>query len=123
MAVEIDIEHVARLARLRLTDEEKERFGRQLAMILEHAARVGEVAAADVPLHVAPRTEGERLPARRADGEFSHDAALANAPELEDARSAFRGSSRRAEARPRTRLRPAGPRAGGRASREGVLGH
>jgi aspartyl-tRNA(Asn)/glutamyl-tRNA(Gln) amidotransferase subunit C len=47
--VEIDVEHVARLARLELDDEERERLRVQLAQILEHAARVGEVAAADVP--------------------------------------------------------------------------
>ena len=49
MAVEIDIEHVARLARLDLTDEERERLRAQLVAILEHAAKVGEVATADVP--------------------------------------------------------------------------
>lgn len=49
MPLEIDVEHVARLARLELDDEERERLRVQLAQILEHAARVGEVAAADVP--------------------------------------------------------------------------
>ena len=49
MPVEIDIEHVARLARLELTDEEKVRLREQLGAILEHAAKVGEVAAEDVP--------------------------------------------------------------------------
>jgi aspartyl-tRNA(Asn)/glutamyl-tRNA(Gln) amidotransferase subunit C len=47
--VEIDIEHVARLARLDLRPDEKERLAAQLAMILDHAAKVGEVAAEDVP--------------------------------------------------------------------------
>jgi aspartyl-tRNA(Asn)/glutamyl-tRNA(Gln) amidotransferase subunit C len=86
MAVQIDIDHVARLARLRLTDEEKERFGRQLAMILEHAARVGEVAAADVPptSHPVPRSNVYR-PDEPAPS-LSHEAALANAPETEDGR-------------------------------------
>src|SRR5512132_2478562 len=49
MPVEIDIDHVARLARLELTAEEKERLRAQLGLILEHAAKVGEVAADDVP--------------------------------------------------------------------------
>ncbi len=48
MPVEIDIEHVARLARIDLTDEEKATLRTQLGVILEHAARVGEVAAADI---------------------------------------------------------------------------
>ena len=49
MPVDIDIEHVARLARLELTDEEKTRLKVELGVILEHAARVGEVAAEEVP--------------------------------------------------------------------------
>ncbi len=40
MAIDIDIAHVARLARLGLTDEELEGYKSQLADILEHAARV-----------------------------------------------------------------------------------
>ena len=86
MAVEIDIDHVARLARLRLTDEEKERFSRQLALILEHAARVGEVAAADVPptSHPVPRANVYR-PDEPVES-LSHEAALSNAPEPEDGR-------------------------------------
>lgn len=41
--------HVARLARLALTDEEVERFRVQLSQILDHAAKVTEVAAEEVP--------------------------------------------------------------------------
>jgi aspartyl-tRNA(Asn)/glutamyl-tRNA(Gln) amidotransferase subunit C len=40
MSVEIDIAHVARLARLALSEEELEGYRAQLADILEHAARV-----------------------------------------------------------------------------------
>ena len=86
MAVEIDLEHVANLARLHLSDEEKERFGRQLALILEHAARVGEVAAADVPptSHPVPRANVYRPDEPREC--LSHQEALSNAPESEDGR-------------------------------------
>ena len=49
MPVQIDIDHVARLARLDLSDQEKARMRVQLGVILDHAAKVGEVAAADVP--------------------------------------------------------------------------
>jgi aspartyl-tRNA(Asn)/glutamyl-tRNA(Gln) amidotransferase subunit C len=38
--VDIDIAHVARLARLELTPEEMETYRSQLGVILEHAARV-----------------------------------------------------------------------------------
>jgi aspartyl-tRNA(Asn)/glutamyl-tRNA(Gln) amidotransferase subunit C len=54
MPVEIDIDHVAKLARVQLTDAEKARMREQLAVILEHAAKVGEVAADDVPPTASP---------------------------------------------------------------------
>src|ERR687892_649627 len=54
MPVEIDVDHVARLARLALTDEERERFRAQLGVILEAAERVREVAAEDVPPTAQP---------------------------------------------------------------------
>ena len=44
-----DVRHVARLARLALTDEEVEALGGQLSNILAYAEKVGEVAVADVP--------------------------------------------------------------------------
>ncbi len=40
MPVEIDIAHVARLARLDLSEEELETYRNQLGVILDHAARV-----------------------------------------------------------------------------------
>lgn len=40
MAIDIDIAHVARLARLGLSEEELDGYKAQLADILEHAARV-----------------------------------------------------------------------------------
>ncbi len=40
MPVEIDIAHVARLARLDLSDQELDTYRAQLGLILEHAARV-----------------------------------------------------------------------------------
>jgi len=50
MAISIeDVEHVAKLARLKLADGEKETFRRQLSDVLEHARVIGEVDTADVP--------------------------------------------------------------------------
>ena len=40
---EIDVAYVARLARLNLTAEETALFQRQLAQVLEHAAKLSEV--------------------------------------------------------------------------------
>ncbi len=86
MPIEIDVDHVARLARLALTPEEKERFGRQLSLILEHAAKVGEVAAEDIPAtsHPVPRANVYRPDEVRPG--LSHEDALATAPEVEDGR-------------------------------------
>ena len=86
MPVEIDVDHVARLARLELTPEERERYREQLALILEHAARVQEVAAEDVPptLHPVPRSNVLRQDEHRPG--LSREEALAGAPEVEDDR-------------------------------------
>lgn len=43
MPVDIDIAHVARLARLDLTDQELEMYRDQLGVILDHAAKVQEL--------------------------------------------------------------------------------
>jgi aspartyl-tRNA(Asn)/glutamyl-tRNA(Gln) amidotransferase subunit C len=86
MPVDIDIDHVAKLARLQLTDEEKERLRDQLGAILEHAAKVGEVAAEDVPptAHAIPSANVLRPDV--PEPTLTHEAALANAPEAEDGR-------------------------------------
>jgi aspartyl-tRNA(Asn)/glutamyl-tRNA(Gln) amidotransferase subunit C len=86
MAIDIDIEHVARLARLALTDAEKEQLRRQLTVILEHAAKVGEVAADEVPptAYAIPRSNVYRED--EPEPSLPQSEALANAPEQEDGR-------------------------------------
>jgi aspartyl-tRNA(Asn)/glutamyl-tRNA(Gln) amidotransferase subunit C len=44
-----EVAHLARLARLAVTDEELDLFASQLEVILTAVARVSEVAAADIP--------------------------------------------------------------------------
>ena len=44
-----DVEHVAKLARLALSEAEIDEFTEQLAVILEHAAQVSALDTADVP--------------------------------------------------------------------------
>jgi aspartyl-tRNA(Asn)/glutamyl-tRNA(Gln) amidotransferase subunit C len=53
-----EVAHLARLARLAVTDDELDRFAEQLDVILQAVARVGEVAAADIPptSHSVPLT-------------------------------------------------------------------
>jgi len=86
MPVEIDIEHVARLARIELTAHEKERLRQQLGIILEHAAKVGEVAAGDVPPTAFAIPRANVLRPDRPDAMLTHEAALANAPDAEEGR-------------------------------------
>jgi aspartyl-tRNA(Asn)/glutamyl-tRNA(Gln) amidotransferase subunit C len=86
MPVEIDVAHVAKLARLDLTQEEMARLATQLAAILEHAAKVREVAADDVPptAYAIPRSNVLREDVPQPS--LTHAAALANAPEEADGR-------------------------------------
>jgi aspartyl-tRNA(Asn)/glutamyl-tRNA(Gln) amidotransferase subunit C len=83
MPVEIDVDHVARLARLALTSEERERFGRQLRVILDHAEKVREVAADDVPptSHPVPRSNVYRPD--EVGPCLTLEEALSGAPEVE----------------------------------------
>jgi aspartyl-tRNA(Asn)/glutamyl-tRNA(Gln) amidotransferase subunit C len=86
MPLEIDIEHIAALARLDLTEEELERYRRQLPAILEAAARVGEVAADDVPptSHPVSRTNVLRPDEERPC--LTQEEALSTAPASEGGR-------------------------------------
>ncbi len=62
MPVEIDIAHVAKLARIALTPEELEQYARQLGDILEHAERVQAIATPEIPptSHPLPMTNAFR---------------------------------------------------------------
>jgi len=79
-----EVEHVARLARLGLSEPEKEKMAEQLSRILEHVAVLNRLDTSDVPplAHVLPIhnvfrsdvvTEG-----------LTREQTLANAPEAED---------------------------------------
>jgi aspartyl-tRNA(Asn)/glutamyl-tRNA(Gln) amidotransferase subunit C len=81
MPVEIDIEHVAKLARIDLTDDERARLAEQLGQILSHAARVGEVAAADVSPTASPIPRANVYREDVVEPSLPVDEALRNAPE------------------------------------------
>jgi aspartyl-tRNA(Asn)/glutamyl-tRNA(Gln) amidotransferase subunit C len=53
-----EVAHLARLSRLAVTEDELDRFAGQLDVILQSVARVGEVAAEDIPptSHSVPLT-------------------------------------------------------------------
>ncbi len=86
MPVEIDIDHVAKLARLALSDEEKAQLREQLGLILEHAAKVGEVAASDVPPTTSPIPRANVFREDVPEPSLPVDEAVRNAPEREDDR-------------------------------------
>jgi aspartyl-tRNA(Asn)/glutamyl-tRNA(Gln) amidotransferase subunit C len=86
MAVEIDIEHVARLARLELTDDERANLKSQLGLILEHAAKVVEVAADDVPPTAYAISRANVFRDDIVEPSLPREAALLNAPEEQDDR-------------------------------------
>ena len=86
MPVEIDIEHVARLARLELTDEEKARLRDQLRVILENAAKVSEVATDDVPATAYAIPRSNVLRPDEVTPSLTVEEVLSNAPEVEDDR-------------------------------------
>ena len=84
-----DVERVAALAHLELTDEEKQLFTRQLADILAYAEQVQAVDTTGVPAtsHVnAHGVERDDVPAPS----LSVDDALANAPDEAPAAGLFR---------------------------------
>ena len=86
MPVDIDIDHVARLARLDLTDEEKATLKVQLAAILEHAAKVGEVGADDVPPAAYAIARANVFRDDVVEPSLPREAALQNAPGRRDDR-------------------------------------
>jgi aspartyl-tRNA(Asn)/glutamyl-tRNA(Gln) amidotransferase subunit C len=86
MPVEIDIDHVARLARLELTADEKAQLRSQLGQILEHAAKVGEVAADDVPPTASPIPRANVFRDDVPEPSLPVDEALRNAPDRDDDR-------------------------------------
>jgi aspartyl-tRNA(Asn)/glutamyl-tRNA(Gln) amidotransferase subunit C len=77
-----EVAHLARLARLAVTEEELDRFAGQLDVILQAVSRVGEVVAADIPptSHSVPLTNVFRedvvVPGLTA------DEALSGAPDI-----------------------------------------
>ncbi|MCF7550294.1 Asp-tRNA(Asn)/Glu-tRNA(Gln) amidotransferase subunit GatC [Pseudonocardia sp. WMMC193] len=81
-----EVAHLARLARLAVTETELDTFAGQLDVILGSVARVGEVAAEDIPptSHAVP-LENVFRPDELRPG-LSQEQALSGAPAAEDGR-------------------------------------
>jgi aspartyl-tRNA(Asn)/glutamyl-tRNA(Gln) amidotransferase subunit C len=81
-----DVQHVARLARLALTDEELDRYQAQLGVILEEVEKIKQLPTDGVPptAHAVPMSNVWR-PDTVVPG-LSSEQALAGAPEVEQER-------------------------------------
>lgn len=85
MAIEIDIAHVARLARLELSDEQLETYRAQCADILEHAARVQALPTEGIAptAHALPMVNSFRDDTVTPDRILDRDVILSMAPDAE----------------------------------------
>ena len=81
-----DVAHVARLARLALTDDELDRFTEQLGKVLDHAADIEALDLADVPPTAHPLPLVNVLRADEPGPVLDRDAVLGAAPAVEDGR-------------------------------------
>ena len=82
MAISKDeVAHVALLARLKLSDEELERFGDQLSAILEAVGKVSELDLSDVPPTAHPLDLVNVWDDDEPRPSLSVEEALANAPD------------------------------------------
>jgi aspartyl-tRNA(Asn)/glutamyl-tRNA(Gln) amidotransferase subunit C len=79
-----EVLHVARLARLALSDEEIEPMARELSAVLDHVAKIGELSLDDVAptSHVVELTGALR--ADRPRPSLPREVALEQAPEVGD---------------------------------------
>ena len=81
-----DVAHVARLARLDLTDDELELFTAQLGAVLEHAADVEALDVGDIPPTMHPYPLRNVLRADEVRPGVDRDEVMRQAPAAEDGR-------------------------------------
>ena len=79
-----DVEHVAKLARLALSEEEKEKFAPQLNSILEYVNALNEVDTTGVEPMAHSIKISNVMREDEVKQDFTRDEMLKNAPEEED---------------------------------------
>lgn len=79
-----EVRHVAKLARLAMSDEELDRVGAQLNAILEAVGKVSELDLSDVPPMSHPLDLVNVLAEDEPQPSLARERALANAPDAED---------------------------------------
>ena len=79
-----EVEHIARLARLQLTEAQKARYRGQLEAILDHVAKLQELDTTDV--HPTASVSVAQMPLREDETRpsLSKDDLLKNAPRQDD---------------------------------------
>jgi len=78
-----EVEHIAELARLKLTPEEKERYREQLSAILDYAARLQALDTAGIPPTASVLPSRSVMRPDEARPGLSLPDLLANAPDTE----------------------------------------
>lgn len=79
-----EVEHIAKLARLELTEEQKALYREQLSAILDYMAKLRELDTKDVPPTAGGGLTQMILREDESRPSLSTDALLKNAPEAED---------------------------------------
>ena len=80
----IDVQHVAKLASLSLSDEEAARFAKDLATIVDYVAQLDALDTRDVPPTAHVQLDRMPLRADTVGPCLTHDEALAQAPAVDD---------------------------------------
>jgi aspartyl-tRNA(Asn)/glutamyl-tRNA(Gln) amidotransferase subunit C len=79
-----EVLHVARLARLKLDDDEVESMARELSGVLDHIAKIGELDLDDVPATSHVVEVVGRLRSDQPRESLPREVALAQAPAVSD---------------------------------------
>lgn len=79
-----DVDHIAKLARLDLTDEEKEKYQGTMASILEYADKLNDLDLTDVPPTAHAVAQQNVMRADEVNSSLAVDRALANVSQSKD---------------------------------------
>lgn len=79
-----EVEHIAELAKLELTQEEKQRYAEQLSAILDYANRLQQIDTGDIPPTASVLPVDTVLRPDEARNSIPRDILLANAAGKED---------------------------------------
>jgi aspartyl-tRNA(Asn)/glutamyl-tRNA(Gln) amidotransferase subunit C len=84
MAKKIDIKNVAKLAAIKLNEEEEKQLQNDLSMIIDHFAALSEMDLPDGKISIHPLGMSLNLSEDIASKSLTHEEALSNAPESKD---------------------------------------